>query len=160
MTIVLSCIQSGIPPVGGTPAERLRRAETLYADVIDLEYPIEVTRGRGLARSDRGTPLATLAAAHRTLRNRAAESLADLDPEAYGGEDRRAIMRMRTRLLVEPVDTAATPPQSCDFDAGLVATSRGQQSLTRATYTCYADRQSRVATPTDTTDRLTVLSRL
>lgn len=154
-----ACIQTGIPPIGGTPAQQLAEAEALYADVRDLHFQAYVTEASGTGRSDRGVPLSQLRSAWGTLRERALERLDALDSTRYSPEDRRAIRMMRSNLATT-ADSGATPSGApCAYDVEAVA-AEGEEPLAAAIYRCYGDRASRVVTPSDTADRLTVLSRL
>jgi hypothetical protein len=158
--VLSACIQSGIPPIGGTPAQQLARVESMYADTRDLYFQHEIADARG------GEPGATNAAAeklrtaHETLRARTLEALLALDTMRYVGDDRRAIAVMRTTLDVSSPSTPADTG-SCRYDAQVIAEGTdGYARLSARIYRCYAAAQSRVVTPRDTADRLTVLGRL
>lgn len=156
-----ACIQTGIPPLGGTPAERVAAAEALYADARDLYFQVYVTDASGTGRSDRGVELGQLRGAYAALRERALERLDALDSTRYGGEDRRAISLMRSTLveLEEGEAEAPVTGEPCRYDAAALAAD-GHRALAAAIYRCYGARASAVVTPDDTVDRLTVLSRL
>lgn len=175
-----ACIQSPVPPLGGTADEQLARLESQYGNTRELYFQIYVTDARGTGRNERGVALAELRRAHRTLRERVTEGLDALDSNAYGAEDRAAIRTMR-RLLAESASiegdeeaAAAAGPgtpagapgasagaTSCAYDPAAIA--RGDSALQRLSariYVCYGAQARRVVTPTDTADRLTVLARL
>jgi len=157
--ILAGCIQTGIPPIGGTPAQRLGEAEALYADARDLYFQVYVTDATGTGRSDRGVELGQLRSAYAALRERALERLDALDSARYGGEDRRAIALMRANLMERGEGTPPPPGEPCRYDVTALA-GAGQDALAAAIYRCYGERARVVETPDDTVDRLTVLSRL
>ena len=157
--LICGCIQTGIPPIGGTPAQQLGEAEALYADVRDLYFQVYVTDASGTGRSDRGIPLAQLRSAWETLRERALERIDALDSLRYHGDDRRAIGLMRANLTDDGEPQPGSRGDPCRYDPATIA-SAGQEQLAAEIYRCYGERASRVATPHDTVDRLTVLSRL
>lgn len=159
LLIAAGCIQTGIPPIGGTPAQRLAEAEALYADVRDLYFQAYVTEASGTGRSDRGVPLAQLRSAWGTLRERALERIDALDSMRYGAEDRRAIRLMRSNLVPPEEGEVRSIGAPCAYDLDALA-AEGEGPLAAAIYRCYADQASHVVTPSDTADRLTVLSRL
>lgn len=161
------CVQSPVPPLGGSPAEQLGRLEALYGDARDLYFQIYVTDARGTGRNARGVSLAEMRRAHRALRERLTESLEALDADRFGGEDREAIAVMLRHLTSsasierESDSGSATAAPSCDYDpATLAASDSGYVILSRRIYACYGAAARRVITPTDTSDRLTVLARL
>lgn len=164
---VPGCVQSPVPPIGGTPAEQLGRLESLYGDTRDLYFQIYTTDARGTGRNARGVSLAEMRRAHRALRERLTESLEALDADRFGGEDREAIRVMLRQLAssasiereANPSSAPAAP--SCDYDpAALAAGDSGYLTLSRRMYACYGAVARRVITPADTSDRLTVLARL
>lgn len=164
---VQGCVQSPVPPLGGTPAEQLGRLESLYGDTRDLYFQIYTTDARGTGRNARGVSLAEMRQAHRALRERLTESLEALDADRFGDEDREAIRVMLRHLAgaasVEGESNPGSTPstQSCDYDpAVLAAGDSGYVTLSRRMYACYGGAARRVITPTDTSDRLTVLARL
>lgn len=159
LLMAAGCIQTGIPPIGGTPAQQLAEAEALYADVRDLYFQAYVTEASGTGRSDRGVPLAQLRSAWGTLRERALERLDALDSTRYGAEDRRAIRLMRSNLATSEESDATPAGAPCAYDPAAVA-AEGEERLASAIYRCYGDQATRIVTPSDTSDRLTVLSRL
>jgi hypothetical protein len=159
LLIAAGCIQTGIPPIGGTPAQRLAEAEALYADVRDLYFQAYVTEASGTGRSDRGVPLAQLRSAWGTLRERALERVDALDSTRYGAEDRRAIRLMRSNLVPSEEGEARSIGAPCAYDLDALA-AEGEGPLAAAIYRCYGYQASHVVTPSDTADRLTVLSRL
>ncbi len=177
-----ACIQAPVPPVGGTPQERLARLEAQYADTRDLYFQVYVTDARGSGRNDRGMALADMRKAHRALRERLTEELVALDVSALGDEDRTAVRTMLRQLAQsasievaegegsatgEATDTTRGPGAStregarCRYDpAALAAGDSGLARLSARIYECYGAQATRVVTPTDTVDRLTVLGRL
>jgi hypothetical protein len=152
------CIQTGIPPIGGTPEQRLADVERLYADARDLYFQVYVTEAMAAGQSDRGVSLEQLRLASEALRERANERLADLDTSRYDREDRRAIALMRDNLA-DDVTSPAPDGSPCQYDQQALA-SRGHEVLAAAIYECYGLRASRVITSRDTVDRLTILARL
>ncbi len=164
---VLGCVQSPVPPLGGTPAEQLGRLESLYGDTRDLYFQIYTTDARGTGRNARGVSLSEMRRAHRALRERLTESLEALDADRFGGEDREAIRVMLRQLASsatierEPNPGSAPTAPSCNYDpAALAASDSGYLTLSQRIYACYGAAARRVITPTDTSDRLTVLARL
>ena len=164
---VPGCVQSPVPPIGGTPAEQLGRLESLYADTRDLYFQIYVTDARGTERNARGVSLPEMRRAHRALRERLTESLEALDDERFGGEDREAVRVMLRQLAasasIETASGEAAAPgaASCDYaPSALAAGDSGFARLSARIYHCYGAAAGRVVTPTDTSDRLTVLGRL
>lgn len=175
-----------MPPVGGTPQERLARLEAQYADTRDLYFQIYVTDARGSGRNDRGMALADMRKAHRALRERLTEELEALDVSALGDEDRTAVRTMLRQLAqsasievtgddgVTDAGAGGAPGDSarmatagrdgatrCRYDpAVLAAGDSGLARLSARIYACYGAQATRVVTPTDTADRLTVLGRL
>jgi len=177
--IAAACIQAPVPPVGGTPQEQLARLEAQYADTRDLYFQIYVTDARGTGRNERGMALADMRRAHRALRERVAEGLEALDTGALGDDDRSAVRTMLRQLAQsagiegegEPGDAAAAPAvypsagsgagDRCRYDpAALASGDSGLARLSARIYACYGAQATRVVTPTDTADRLTVLGRL
>lgn len=156
--VLTGCIQTGIPPIGGTAAQQLAEAERLYADTRDLYFQASVIEAGGRERSDRGVALQQLRGAWQALSARAMERLDALDTSRYGDEDRRAIRIMRETLRSE-ASTGSTPGVPCEYDAGSLA-QRGAEVLAAATYACFGSRASRVIVGSDTLDRLSVLSAL
>lgn len=154
----LGCIQYISPPTEPTAAQQLLEAEGLYADARDLYFKVYVTDATGSGRSIRGVTLADLKGSYAALRERALERLSGLDDSKYAGDDRRAIGLMRKTLTdgVYPEGGAVRP--ACVAHSALGATRWGE--LSAQLYACYGRAQSRVITPTDTADRLTVLARL
>lgn len=164
---VPGCVQSPVPPIGGTPAEQLGRLESLYGDTRDLYFQIYTTDARGTGRNARGVSLSEMRRAHQALRERLTESLEALDADRFGGEDREAIRVMLRQLAGsasierEPSLGSAPAAPSCDYDpATLAAGDSGYLTLSQRMYACYGAAARRVVTPTDTSDRLTVLARL
>jgi hypothetical protein len=157
LLVLASCVQYVQPPTEDPPAVRLREAEALYRDARALYYQAYVTEATGTGRSARGLALEELRGSAAVLRERAAERIADLDLEAYGATDRRAIEVMR-RTLGAGADEApeVAPDTSCRYDPAQLSAAR----LTATTYHCYGRAASRIVTAVDTTDRLTVLGRL
>jgi len=161
------CIQSPVPPLGGTASEQLGRLENQFADTRELYFQIYVTDARGVAGNLRGVSLADMRRAHRALRERVAEGLEGLDTARLGGEDGHAVRTMR-RLLdesawVEEERSPSSEPvaESCQYSPSALATGDSAlQRLSARIYACYGAEARRVVTPTDTSDRLTVLGRL
>jgi hypothetical protein len=159
------CIQYVSPPTQPSLAQRFAEAERLYADARDLYFQAYVTEANGTGRSDRGVRLEELQRSYEALRERALERLIEIDRSRLGEEDQRALNLMRTTLSPEPTNRGQTPndrsltPITCSYSASELARS-GLDALTERIYRCYGDRAERVVTPTDTLDRLTVLSRL
>ena len=158
------CIQYISPPTEPTAAQRLAEVERLYGDARSLYFQVYVTEANGSGRSARGVALAELRASFSALRERANERFSALDDSRYGDEDRRALRTMRTTLTPEDSsgesDAAGNDKSpDCRYDVAEVAAS-GHRSLSGRMYACYSAAQSRVITPSDTADRLTVLSRL
>ena len=182
------CIQSPVPPLGGTLTEQLGRLETQYADTRELYFQIYVTDARGVDRTLRGVSLTEMRRAHRALRLRLTEGLEALDSGRFGGDDRRAIRTMLHQLHESaPIEggggaegtsdstrnSAAAPPATrgaagapADADpcryvpAQLAVGDSAYQRLSARIYSCYGAAARRVVTATDTSDRLTVLGRL
>lgn len=165
------CVQSPVPPLGGTPTEQLGRLETQYADTRDLYFQIYVTDARGTGKNERGVPLAELRRAHQALRERVTEALQALDPGDFRGEDREAIRRMLRQLAASaaiehasqslPLAGGGGASAPCDQSPALVAAGdSGYAHLSQRIYACYGAAARRVVTATDTADRLTVLGRL
>ena len=169
---VPGCVQSPVPPIGGTPAEQLGRLESLYADTRDLYFQIYVTDARGTERNARGVALAEMRQAHRALRERLTESLHALDDEHLGGDDREAVRVMLRQLAAsasieaeaaeaESAGAVAPGTDRCDYTpSALAAGDSGFARLSARIYHCYGAAAGRVVTPADTSDRLTVLGRL
>jgi hypothetical protein len=141
----------------GTPAQRLAEAEAL-ADARDLYFRLR-DHASGTGRNDRGVELVQLRGAFSALRERALERLDALDSTRYGAEDRRAISLMRANLGERAGGEAPESGEPCRYDVAAQAAA-GQGALAAAIYRCYGTRAGAVATPDDTVDRLTVLSRL
>lgn len=133
-------------------------AEALYRDARDLYFQAYVADATGSGRSGRGMTVEELERSHAALRERAVERLGELEISRYGDEDRRAIELMR-RTLQDDVEAPADTASSCRYDPAQIA-SLGRDALSARINRCYGLAASRVATPWDTTDRLTVLSRL
>ena len=160
LLLATGCVSTGIPPIGGTPAQQLGESESLFRDARDLYFQVYVLDATGAERSARGFDLASLKRSYDVLRERAQESVNALDSTRFGAQDQRAIRAMRSNLprwvAEEPaatVDCGYTPAQ-------LVAGEGGLAQLSARMYTCYGSAASRVVTPRDTADRLTILSRL
>lgn len=180
LLIAAACIQSPVPPVGGTPQEQLARLEAQYADTRDLYFQIYVTDARGTGRNERGMALAEMRRAHRALRERVSEGLEGVETSALSDEDRTAVRAMLRQLAQSAsieeggdagagaaADTARGAEVSggggdrCRYDAAaLAAGDGGLARLSARMYECYGAQATRVVTPTDTADRLTVLGRL
>lgn len=148
-------------------SEQLARLESQFADTRELYFQIQVTDARGATRSERGVSLTDMRRTHRALRARVAEGLNGLDSAHLGGEDRRAIRTMG-QLLDESAwveeersPTAESVAESCRYTPSALATGDSAlQRLSARMYACYGAEARRVVTPTDTSDRLTVLGRL
>jgi hypothetical protein len=182
--LAAACIQAPVPPVGGTPQEQLARLEAQYADTRDLYFQIYVTDARGTGRNERGMALADMKRAHRALRERVAEGLDALETGGLSDEDRTAVRTMRRQLVQSasieaggdadasarggaPGDSVRVPSvggggvDRCRYDPGALAIGdSGLARLSARIYACYGAQATRVVTPTDTADRLTVLGRL
>ena len=169
----VACIQSPVPPLGGTPAEQLgatRVALCRYARPVlpDLRHRRAWDRtqrpGRRPRRDAAGAPSAA--------RTRLTESLHALDDEHLGGDDREAVRVMLRQLAAsasieaesaeaESADAVAPGTERCAYTpSALAAGDSGLARLSARLYQCYGDAARRVVTPTDTSDRLTVLGRL
>ena len=116
---------------------------------------------RGEARSGRGVPLADLRRTHAALRTRLQENLEGVEVAALGADDRRAMATMQRQLAASTdVEQAPAPPgatPSCDAaPAGDIEGAALRAHL----YACFGHVAGQLVTPIDTTDRLTVLSRL
>jgi hypothetical protein len=131
----------------------------MYADTRDLYFQHYVAEASGTGRSARGATVAELQNAYETMRGRTLEALQQLDTTRFAGDDRRALRVMRTSLSPAGDDTPSDSG-SCVYDPSLSNGDRGYERLVARMYRCYGAAQSRVATATDTADRLTVLSRL
>ena len=158
-----ACIQSPVPPPGGTLPEQLRRIEALYADARELYFQTYVTEARGAPRNLRGQSLDEMRGAYRTMSERIIERLGALDSARFGAEDRRAIRVMRQQLVAtlvsESASDASTAP--CAYDPAALATGADAYAqLARRIYACFGEAARQVVTPADTVDRLTVLGRL
>jgi len=164
-----ACIQSPVPPIGGTTAEQLARIENQYGDTRDLYFQIYVTDAQGRSQTPRGVSLPEMRRAHQALRERLTETLEALDADKLGGEDRTAVATMletlRGSASIEHAETSeaieTSAPARCGEDPGAMA--MGDSALARlsaAIYACYGAAARTVVTPTDTADRLTVLGRL
>ncbi len=147
----------------------LATAESLYLDLRDIRDRIDVGTESGRVSHDGGGELGRLVAQHNALRLRFSNTLGSLDTSGLGAEDARALGVMRTALprdlvLLPVPDSSAEPipgPPDCDYDARtLVQGEHGLDSLRSRMYACYAWAQSHVVLAGDTTDRLSVLSRL
>jgi len=171
LTLLAGCVQSPVPPIGGTPTEQLGRLETQYADTRDLYFQIYVTDARGTGKNERGVSLAEMRRAHQALRERLTESLQALDADDFRGEDRQAIRTMLRHLAASaaiehapsspPATGAGSSPAPCDESpARLASGDSAYFRLSQRIYTCYGAAARRVVTATDTADRLTVLGRL
>ena len=165
--LVGACIQSPVPPLGGTVSERLGRLESQYADTRDLYFQIYITDAQGVERTSRGVSLDNMRRAHRALRERLTEGLEALDGSALGGEDQRAVAAMlqhlRESASVETPSaegTTLTPTRCGEVPARLANGDSALEQLTAHMYACYGAAARRVVTPTDTADRLTVLGRI
>lgn len=184
--LAAACIQAPVPPVGGTPQDQLARLEAQYADTRDLYFQIYVTDARGTGRNERGMALADMKRAHRALRERVAEGLDALETGGLSDEDRSAVRTMRRQLVQSasieaggdadasapggaPGDSVRAPSvgggggggDRCRYDPGALAMGdSGLARLSARIYDCYGAQATRVVTPTDTADRLTVLGRL
>lgn len=159
LAVALSnCIQTGIPPIGGTPAQQLAEAERLYADSRDLYFQASVVQAGGRERNDRGVALEQLRGAWQALSARALERLVALDTTRYGNEDRHAIGVMRETLLSQEMSDSSSGV-ACGSDVTELA-QRSVERLSAATYDCFGWRASRVVVGLDTLDRLSVLSAL
>lgn len=150
--------------------------EALYGDTRELDFQVEVTEARGADRNVRGRALEEMRLARAALASRALELLEALDPEVYGGDDRRAIALMRrtlarlgTSALDDPGESVrlagagaeATAAERCRYDpAALLSGPDGFSALRGRMYDCYGVAAARLATPDDTTDRLSILARL
>ena len=153
-----ACIQYISPPTEASAAQRFADAERLYGDARDLYFRVYVTEANGSGHSTRGVSLTELRGSYEALRDRALERLNALDRERLGNEDQRALDLMRTNLA--PDSSAPAPDaKSCTFAADEGARTAWGVFAERV-YGCYGRQQSRVVTPSDTADRLTVLSRL
>lgn len=100
----LACIQYVSPPTEATVSQQLAAVEGLYADTRDLYFALTVAEAGGSGRSGKGVSVTELRGSWEALRDRASERLAAIDPEALGGEDRRAWESMRQNL------TGDSPP--------------------------------------------------
>lgn len=155
--ILGACVQYISPPTEASVAQRFAEAERLYADARDLYFKVHVTEANGTGRSAQGVPLTDLQGSYAALRERALERLEALDPDRFGGEDRRAYDVMHAALVGDTARTDDGTSASCGgADKG--APTFG--ALAERIYACYGREQSRVVTPRDTVDRLTVISRL
>lgn len=154
----LACIQYVSPPTEPLPAQRLAAAEALYRDARDLYFQSMIARALGTGRSDRGVPLAQLEGTFEALRERAVERLQELDESAYGAEDRRAIARMRSALG----ETLPGPDASASACPPIPGGTSGTRGVPLATLLAACQRRaaSAVATPGDTVDQGTLLTRL
>jgi len=159
-----ACASPRTTPVG--PASRLAPAESLYLELRDIRDRIDVQTEAGQAHvlAKEG-----LVARHNTLREQISSSLATLDSTTLGSEDARALGTMRTTLArglgpvsVRDASPNQTPgPPACDYVAPiLLQQPHGLNALRTRMYSCYAWAQSHVVVGGDTTDRLSVLSRL
>lgn len=164
LLILSACIQSPVPPPGGTLPQRLSRVENLYADARELYFQGYIADARGMNRMARGQSLAEVRGAYRTMSERILEQLGAIDSASYGAEDRRAIRVMRSTIAgSETSDSTSGAPHAtdCTYDAAqLAAGAAGFETLSRRMYECYGEAARSVVTPTDTVDRLTVLARL
>lgn len=157
--LAAGCIQYVSPPTEPPAAQRLMAVEYLYRDARNLYFQAYVTEANGTGRSARGVALADLWRSYDALRERALERMEALDRGSYGGDDRRAIDLMRASLAPDSAHAEESATNSCRYDAGEVARA-GFEALSARIYGCYGRQAERVATPLDTVDRLTVLSRL
>ncbi len=164
-----ACIQSPVPPPGGTIAEQLARIENQYGDTRDLYFQIYVTDAQGRSQTPRGVSLPEMRRAHQALRERLTETLEALDVAKLGGEDRTAVATMletlRGSASIEHAETSESSddatPAGCGESPGAIATDDSALArLSAAIYACYGAAARKVVTPTDTADRLTVLGRL
>jgi len=181
--VISACIQSPVPQPGGTVAEQLARLESRYADTRDLYFQIYITDAQGIARTPRGVSLADMRQAHRALRERLTEALEAFDGSPLGAQDRLAVTTMLQQLRASaaievtaeaaspstgdssgrgapPATSTVTSPPCGELPAALAAADSALAPLTAHIYSCYGAAATRVITPTDTSDRLTVLGRL
>lgn len=153
--------------------ERLGRIETQYADARELYFQIYVTDAQGAERNTRGQSLTEMRRAHLTLRTRLLESLDALDSARYSSGDRRAIRTMRRQLSesasIETPEVITNAGGAgvgelrdrCSYQArALTVGDSALEHLSARIYECYGAAARRVVTPTDTSDRLTVLARI
>ena len=155
--------------IPGPSAAGLAPAESLYLELRDIRDRIDVRTEGGRAGNDDTADLSGLVGRHNALRERFSRTLADVDSATLRPEDARALGIMRTALardlgpLSVPDSAAGPSPRmpDCAYDARtLVQGEHGLDSLRSRMYSCYAWAQSHVVVPGDTTDRLSVLSRL
>ena len=162
-----ACASPRTAPV--QPASPLAAAESLYLELRDIRDRIDVRIEGGRAGGYDPAGMPGLVSRHNALRERFSSSLMRVDSAALRPEDARALGIMRTALsrdlgpLSAPDSSAGPSPgrPDCGYDARTLAQGEdGLDSLRSRMYSCYAWAQSHIVVAGDTTDRLSVLSRL
>ncbi len=157
-----ACASPRVAPV--RPASRLAAAESLYLELRDIRDRVDVRTESGPAGSFDTAEMSGLISRHNALRVRSSSALMDVDSAALRPEDARALGIMRTAVTRDlgPISVPDSAREQipgrpdCHYDAATL----GLDSLRSRMYSCYAWAQSHIVVAGDTTDRLSVLSRL
>ena len=159
---------AALPPAPLTGPPTLATVEQAYADASDLRSQVDVTRYRGAELNSNGIALTELRRQYASARSRLVSLLGEVAAPAEGGDDGRALDRMRTVLendLTEdpkPAEGAIVPADSpCDYEPERLASEpAGIDGLWQRAYACYSRAAQSLPFEGRTLDRGTVNERL